>query len=355
MQYKQLATHHINIPAVGMGTMGIGGRFTRDESHDDQMVQSLERGIDAGMTLIDTAEAYGKGHSEELIGLTANGKRQDLFIASKVSPEHLRFKDVIKATERSLKRLRTDYIDLYQVHWPNPTIPISETMEAMVSLVNSGKIRFVGVSNFSLYELKEAMNCCKDIVSVQVEYNLFDRTIEEDILPFCKLHTINLLAYTPLCSGMITHNSTKLPMLEEFAKKYGRTPSQIALRWLTTNNLVTVLPKSVNSEHTQTNAEATDFDLTEEDFQSISRLFKEPCIEIPPHRIMVDRDGLDTFVPSAAELSGLIKDGVPIKPIRVIKSTQPSHDYELVEGKLRYWAWVMAHEGKAPVPALVRK
>ncbi len=201
MRYKQLGNTSATIPAIGMGTMGVGGYFGRDDSRDDHFVSVLEQGIDAGLILIDTAEAYGKGHSEELVGRAIKGKRQDLIVASKVSPDHLRHDEIIKAAEESLGRLQTDYIDLYQVHWPNPSIPIAETMEAMARLVQSGKIRYVGVSNYSLPELKEALTCIREIAAVQVEYNLFDRTIEEDILPFCKTHSISVLAYDPVMLG----------------------------------------------------------------------------------------------------------------------------------------------------------
>ena len=271
-----------------------------DDSRDEHFVRVLKQGIDAGLTLIDTAEAYGKGHSEELVGRAIKGKRQDLIVASKVSPDHLRPEEVIKAAEESLGRLQTDYIDLYQVHWPNPSIPIAETMEAMARLVQSGKIRYVGVSNYSLPELKEALTCVREIAAVQVEYNLFDRTIEEDILPFCKTHSISVLAYSPLCLGQIAYNSSILALLMDMAAKYGKHPSQIALKWMTTGNCVAAIPKASNFDHTRINADASDFDLTEEDYRKIC-LCKEEPVKVPTDNIKVNRNGLDKFVPSAED------------------------------------------------------
>lgn len=355
MQYKPLGNTNILIPAIGMGTMGIGGYFSRDDSNDNHAINLLMRGIELGMTLIDTAEAYGKGHSEELVGIVTQGLRDKVVIATKVSPEHLRYEDVIASAENSLKRLRTDYIDLYQIHWPNPTIPISETLEAMAKLLSDGKIRAIGVSNFSLPELKEALLYVDNIASVQVEYNLFDRTAEHDLIPFCTQNKITFLAYTPLCSGMVTYDKSKHDNLFGIAKKYNKNISQLALKWLTTNNNIVAIPMSRKAAHLLSNSVSTDFELDAADYDFIMKNFISKTLEIPTNRIKVDTKGIDGFVPSANDLAKLIVKGVPIKPIRVIKTDDPGFEYELVEGKLRYWAWVLAHKNPLPIHSLLRQ
>ena len=222
MRYKELGKDHIKIPVIGQGCMGIGGYFSKDLREDDRQVRALRFGIELGMTLIDTAEVYGNGHSEELVGKAIQGMRDKVFVATKFSPEHNSYDDVLSSAEGSLRRLKTDYIDLYQIHWPNPNIPIDETMKAMDKLLRDGKIRYVGVSNFSIRELKEAEAAFSGsaIASVQTEYNLFDRSIEDDILPYCQKKNIITIAYSPLDQGKICSGSEKTKVFEKIAEKY---------------------------------------------------------------------------------------------------------------------------------------
>jgi len=357
MKYKQLGKTGIQVSAIGQGTMGIGGAFTEDSTRDDFYIDILKIGIEYGMTFIDTAEAYGAGHSEELVGQAVKNCRKDVFIATKVSPEYLAYDSVLKSAEGSLRRLQTDYIDLYQIHWPNPTIPIEETLRAMEQLVEDGKVRYVGVSNFSLKELKVANEAFTNnrIVSLQTEYNLFDRTIEEYLLPYCEQENISVIAYSPLDKGGMC-GKEKLGVLQEIARRYNKTPAQIALKWLVSKPLVIAIPKAARINHIRDNASSTDFELAEEDIELISRTFTQSPVRIPTDRIKVDRHGLEKFVPSPNDLAKSIRDGVTLKPIRVVKSknTSGQYDYELVEGKVRYWAWFFAHNGEVPIWALVR-
>lgn len=320
------------VPAIGQGTMDI---------KDSEM---LKLGIEYGMTFIDTAENYG--HSEELVGRAIkNYRRKDIFIATKVSPEHLSHDDVLKSVEGSLRRLQTDYIDLYQIHWPNPSIPFEETFGAMEKLVKDGKVRYLGVSNFSLKQLKLASG----FVSIQVEYNLFDRTIEEDILPYCQKHGILVIAYSPLNHGKILNRT-----VQRIAKEYHKTPVQIALNWLVSKQSVIAIPKAVNANHVKENASATDFELAEEDIKLINGTFINP-IYIHTDRINVNQDDLDKFVPTPRELAKDIQNGERLKPIHVQKSISGKYEYDLVEGKVRYWAQVFAYGMGVPIQALVRE
>ena len=376
MKYKKLGKTKIDIPIIGQGCMGIGGYLSRDMVHDEQSVKALRRGIELGMTFIDTAEVYGNGHSEELVAIATDGIRDKVFISTKVSPENLSYNDVIKSAKDSLKRLKTDYIDLYQIHWPNPRIPICETMQAMEQLADSGKIRYIGVSNFSLKELKSTEKCTSGnrnpIMSIQVEYNLFDRTIEDTILPYCKQNDITIIAYSPLDQGRIANGKEKMKKLENVSRRYNKTISQITLNWLTTHPTVIAIPKAINISHIEENAFAADFDLSEGDFREIDKVFSIETSHIQTDRIRVITDGQGNrqvyqnvyeavenklgFVPSPKDLASDILNGEDLKPVRVMRSKDMTgtYDYDLIEGRIRYWAWVIAYRGKKPIPAYIR-
>lgn len=374
MEYKRLGKTDTLVSAIGQGTMGIGGYLSRDSLQDDKHVKALRLGIELGMTFIDTAEAYGNGHSEELVAKAIEGIRDDAFIATKFSPEHNSYEDVLKSVEESLRRLKTDCIDLYQVHWPNPMIPISETMRAMERLLKEGKIRYVGVSNFSLKELREAQAAISEdeVVSVQVEYNLFDRAIENSILPYCKSEGMTIIAYSPLNQGEIASGDKRIEALQKIADKCNRTMAQVALNWLISHPSVIAIPKATNPDHIKQNASSADFELLDEDFEEISKVFAQECAYVPTDRIRViiggqgNRQVYQTieeaienrlgFVPSPVDLAQDIREGEVLKPVRVVRSADKTgkYDYDLIEGRIRYWAWVIAHDGRVPIRALVR-
>ena len=339
--------------------MGVGGYFSRDDTDDEQLVRALREGIDAGLNLLDTAEGYGEGHSEELVGRAIQGRRSDVFVATKVSPEHLSHDAVVRSAEDSLRRLATEYIDLYQVHWPNPRTPIAETMAAMERLVRDGKIRNIGVSNFTVEETREAQAALGRgrIVAVQSEYSLFDRSVEDDLLPYCEREGLTFIAYSPLDKGELASSGTRSGEPRKIADRYGRTAAQVALNWLVSRQPVVAIPKAASREHLGENAASTDFELTAGDRNELERLFPRSYVRVPADRIRVDDKGLDEFVPSPSDLAETIRQGGSLKPVRVapVKDRTTEYDYELVEGKLRYWAWVIAHDGKEPVPALVRR
>jgi diketogulonate reductase-like aldo/keto reductase len=359
MQYKTLGSNKRKIPVIGQGCMGVGGYFDRDTTRDDFFIRMLQEGIDSGLTFLDTAEAYGGGHSEKLVGIAIAGKRNEIFLATKVSPEHLSRDGVLRSAERSLRRLKTDHIDLYQVHWPNPKVPIEETMGAMEQLVRKGMIGHIGVSNFSLRQLKQAQAALSQekIVSIQNEYNLFDRTVEKELLPYCQQEGITMIAYSPLDKGSLVNKDIRNKTLQEIANRYNKTASEVALKWLVDRPPVVAIPKATNVKHIKNNASSADFELLPEDAEKINRLFALCCVYLPTDRIRVDRIGFEHFIPSPKDLAETIRQGESIKPIRVIRTNGNGSDYEydLVEGKLRYWAWEIAYEGKEPIPALIRE
>lgn len=354
--------------------MGIGGYLSRDSRQDAAQIKALRLGIELGMTFIDTAETYGNGHSEELVAEAVKGMRNEVFLATKFSPEHNGYDDVLKSAEAGLRRLGTDYIDLYQLHWPNPRIPISETIRAMEQLLNEGKIRYAGVSNLSLKELKEARTAMSagEIVSIQVEYNLFDRTIENSILPYCQSEGMTAIAYSPLDQGRIASGDKRIKALQEIADRYHVTMSQVALNWLISHPSVVAIPKATSPNHIRQNAASADFELSDEDFMEISKVFAQEYVYVPTDRVCVItgeqgnrrvyqtvEEALENklgFVPSPADLAQDIRNGEVLKPVRVIKSSDKTgkYDYDLIEGRIRYWAWVIAHKGEKPIPVYVR-
>ena len=264
MEYRSLGRTGVKIPTIGIGTWKIGSYSNSEERK--RQVDAIRKGVTLGMNLIDTAEMYSAGRSEEVVGEAIRDIRKDVFIASKVSPGHLRHDNVVRSCKASLRRLGTSYIDLYQVHWPDPSVPIRETMSAMDELLAEGAIRHVGVSNFSVAETEEAMAALKrgEVVSNQVEYSLQNRYAEAEVLPYCSKEKVTLIAYSPLARGRIS-NSIPKSILE----KYGMTPAQVMLNWVTRNEQVVAIPKSSDSVHLEDNASSVSVRLEPSEYDLI--------------------------------------------------------------------------------------
>jgi len=258
MKYVELGKTGEKVPAIGFGTWKLG----------NEGIDAIKKSIELGANFIDTAEMYG---NEAIVGRAIKGA--DAFIATKVSPHHLHYEDVIKACNTSAQLLGVKQIDLYQIHWPNPAIPIKETMKAMEKLVDEGKIRYIGVSNFSLNELEEAQSAMSkyDIVSNQVEYNIMVREIEDDLIPFCRKENITVIAYSPLARGAIFKEKKVYRLLNELAGKYGRSIAQISLNYLIANGGVVAIPKASGIPHVEENVGAADFTISKEDLAKIRR------------------------------------------------------------------------------------
>lgn len=249
MEFKNL-TQNLKIPVLGLGTWGMGGGMRPDYSNDFGQIVAIQYAIQKGITHIDTAEIYGGGHAEELVGeAIADFDRRKLFITTKVAPNHLFLqKQIFGALKNSLKRLKTDYINLYLIHWPNPLAPMKNVISAFDKLVDNGLVRFIGVSNFSVKQLKAAQKYSKNkIVTNQVHYSLLHRGPENELLKICQDEKIILTAYSPLEQGRLIYN--KFTALSEIAKKYGKTPTQVALRWLIEKPQVIIIPKSASKSH----------------------------------------------------------------------------------------------------------
>ena len=257
------------VPALGLGTWLMG----EDRRHAAEEAAALRLGIDLGMTLIDTAEMYGSGGAEEVVASAVNGLRDNLFIVSKVYPHNGSRAGVIAACERSLKRLATDRIDLYLLHWRG-SIPLAETLEGFLRLQRDGKIRHYGVSNFDRADMAEwlALKGGDTVAADQVLYNLARRGPEWDLVPWRREHQVAIMAYTPLGIGGMLAN----PALAEIARRRGATPAQIALAWLLRQESTIVIPKASRPAHVRENRGALDVRLTKEDLTALNRAFPPP-------------------------------------------------------------------------------
>jgi diketogulonate reductase-like aldo/keto reductase len=259
------------VPVLGQGTWRMG---ESKSAHRDE-VAALRLGIQLGMTLIDTAEMYGDGSAEKVVGDAIEGQRNRVFVVTKVYPHNASRTKLPKACERSLKRLRIDAIDLYLLHWRERTTPLEETVETFEKLRSAGKIKRWGVSNFDLDDMKELLaiengpNCAAN----QVLYNLENREIEFDLLPWSQKKKLPIMAYSPVGHGRgLLDNAT----LRKIAKRHDATPAQIALAWLLRQPGVIAIPKSSNEKHVRDNARSIEIKLTKEDLADLDQEFPAP-------------------------------------------------------------------------------
>ncbi len=262
------------VPALGQGTWAMG----EDAGHAKAEIDSLKAGIDLGMTLIDTAEMYGDGGAEEIVGQAISGRRDEVFIVSKVYPWNASLKGTIEACERSLERLGTDRIDLYLLHWRGDH-PLTETVAAFEMLKASGKIGAWGVSNFDTDDMEELLGVPDgaNVAANQVLYNLSRRGIEFDLLPWCQSRGIPIMAYSPIEQGNILHH----PELIRIAKAYQATPAQLALAFLLERDGVIVIPKTSNAERAAENRDCVSLDITDDDWQALDAAFPPPTRKKP--------------------------------------------------------------------------
>lgn len=242
----------------------------RDITNDDERdIAAIRYAVDKGITHIDTAEMYAAGHAEELVAEAIAGiDRSQLFLVSKVSPEHLSYDNVLWSAEASLKRLKTSYLNVYLVHKPNPFIPIAETMRAMDRLKNEGLIRSIGVSNFTVERMKEAQQSSKNpLAANQLHYNVSVREIEKKgVLSYCQEQGIMVIAWRPI---MDIPELTKASIIQELCEKYGKTPVQIAINWLISQKNVVTLTKASTTEHLDENLGAIEWEMESEDIEQL--------------------------------------------------------------------------------------
>jgi diketogulonate reductase-like aldo/keto reductase len=251
MSLKELGKTGVLIPEIGLGTWdyhaGVG---------------ALRRGLEAGALFIDTAESYG---TESVVGQAVAGIRHRVFLATKVSPQNFRRADFTASVEASLRRLDTEFLDLLQLHEPSPSVPLAETMGAMADLIQAGKVRFAGVSNFSVEQLGDAQDALGRfrIVSNQVRYNLIDRTIERDVLPYCQANGVTVIAYCPLARGFDRiRDCDPSGAVDEVARITGKSPAQVVLNWCVCKDGIVAIPKGNTEAHILDNCGAAGWRLS---------------------------------------------------------------------------------------------
>jgi diketogulonate reductase-like aldo/keto reductase len=256
----------VDVPVIGQGTWRMGERAADKKAE----VAALRLGIDLGLTHIDTAEMYAEGGAERVVAEAITGRRDRIFLATKVLPENASYAGAIKACTASLRRLRTDYVDLYLLHWWSGRHPIEETMRAMGDLIARGLVRFAGVSNLDSEQMRLAQAGLPGarLACNQVLYHLRDREIEASLLRHCERTRTAVVGYTPLARGGFSRGP-----LVEIARRLGRTPRQVALNFLTRRPALFTVPKASQAEHVRENAGALDFTLTPADLREIDRAF----------------------------------------------------------------------------------
>jgi myo-inositol catabolism protein IolS len=296
LEHKKLGKSGLEVSSIGLGTAFRSGLT-------EESPEAIRRALDLGITLIDTAEVYRDGRSEELIGKVISDRRDDVVVKTKVARDHLRYEDVLKAAEGSLRRLQVDVIDLYLVHHPNPQVTLKETMRAMEQLVDKGTVRHIGVSNFDAPLINEAQEALSkhEIVANEVKYNLVERDIETEVLPYCKNEKITIIAYSPLARGLLTgrfgegreipdgHWRTRDPLfqgrslenglelvskLEEIGEAHGKTPGQVAMSWLAIKPVVVPIFGVSNVRQVEENCGSVGWRISEDELETIERAYK---------------------------------------------------------------------------------
>lgn len=370
-----MITRNLGISSIKIGAIGQGTGFEfKGNKNTDKAVKVLREGINLGLNFIDTAENYASGLAEQLVGKAVKGIRQNAVIASKFSAENSKYEQVIKSCENSLKRLKTDYIDLYQLHWPNPIVPFEETFSALLKLKKKGYIREIGICNFSARELflNKKLLIDNKTLSLQSEYNLFERTVEKDgIFNFCKKNKFTFIAYSPLDQGRFdSMNKEQKRLVQLLSKKYSTNPSQIVLSWIISNDFVVAIPKTLNFGHLRDNAHTLEFSLDKSDIEKISNAFLTSVKYVAVDKIQVSKHGERqrgvyttlkeakenrlNFIPSPLDLALSLKTNSFLRPVRLVPSKGKPGHYHLINGRIRYWAWVLAFGDKNPIPAYIR-
>lgn len=264
------------IPVLGIGTWNMGE--TRRKRADE--IAALQMAADLGMTVVDTAEMYGNGAAEELVAEALGARRSEIFVVSKVLPQHATRRGTVSSCEASLRRLKIDRLDLYLLHWRGG-VPLDETLEAFYRLERDGKIRNWGVSNLDVDDMEElaALTVRGSSVAAtnQVLYNLMRRGIEYDLLPWCRTRGIPVMAYSPLEQGLLTGHKT----LEAIAQRLTATPAQIALAWVLRQPGVVAIPKAGTRDHVRENRGALELELTPEDVAKLDKAFPPPVRKRP--------------------------------------------------------------------------
>ncbi|MDD4984420.1 MAG: aldo/keto reductase [Dehalococcoidales bacterium] len=370
MIYKQLANTGEKIPAIGQGTRGAGSSAAATPKSIQQRIDVLRCGIELGMTFLDMAENYEAGNTERIVGKAIRGIRDKVFLSTKFKPSCCSYDEIMQSLEGSLCRLKTEYVDLYQVHWPNPNAHILEVLHTLEKILRQGKARYIGVGNFNSeqYQLWSGLTFEK-LVSNQIEYNLIDRDAESSFIPTSEERQVTVIAYSPFDQGNMLFSEMERQILKSIASDYDKTVHQIILNWIISHPTVVTIPQSMSFQHTQKNAEAADFTLSDSDIKLIDNTFTPEIKLVPTDRIRVLNYDVDdshpiyttleeaqknrfNLCPGPMDIAREIIAGHKLKPVRLVE--REDGYYNLVRGRVRYWGWVMVWENTKPIPAIVR-
>ncbi len=313
MEYRILGKSDLSVSVIGYGAWGIGGEPFWKTEGEEKSIHSIEKAFSLGINFFDTAPVYGFGYSERLLGKALRQKRKEAIIATKCGlrweREELKSlrkeatrESILQEIDLSLQRLQTDYVDLYQVHWPDENTPVEETMDALLKIQKAGKIRYIGVSNYSVELMEESLKYGK-VVSLQPMYSMLERDIEKEILPFCVENDIGVICYSPLASGVLTgkydentkfedwrgqdiighftddvyvSHIKKVREITKIAKKLSKTTAQLAINWLVHQKGVTTALVGVkNPEQVEQNIRAVGWEIPDEDLNNITNILEE--------------------------------------------------------------------------------
>lgn len=361
----------LRLPKIGVGTIGAGTAETATNLSIKKRVDTLSYALERGANLFDTGESYENGFAENIVGCFMKGRREKIILATKFSPQNARGKDLIEAAEKSLRRLQTDYIDIYQMHWPNFEVPFDETFSAIQKLINDGKVRFIGVCNCSISLIDKISKSVSGVrvVTNQIKLNPFKRptVAEPDYFNQAISRGLINLGYGVFGQGLSKFNCVAKTLILNLAKKYSVNESQILVAWALSFPSTALLLRSMNITHIDQNINASTLVLEKKDVDSLNDCFQIIVQEIPVLQINVKNSDADDahiiystldealrnkaqLYPDVESISKEITALNYFEPVEVIKI---GDKYELVQGRMRYWAWRYRNGDGCTIPAIV--
>jgi len=362
----------MNLPFIGIGTSGYGGYFSKSSKYSElgTFTDIIMLGYELGARVVDTAESYASGATEEIIGSLPPSIKNDLFIMSKFSPENSSKEKMKVALNNTLKRLRRDYVDVYMPHWPSANANILEVMDLLMRFVDDGKVRNIGVSNYSSNEYSEAyLHTNQKVNFVQAEYGPFERSAEDDLLPRVISNNSVLVGYAPFRHGEVFNKlGPHYKELVKIASEVDCTISQLVLLWTTRSGSVIAIPRTVDKNRMKENLQALHMNIPTEVIERLSKIFIKNLTLVDTNLIMMEEDGdrpiyfnLEDAIrnrfnlhPGPLEIVDEIKrnNGELTKPIK-LKKSKYANKYIICDGRLKYWAWIILYGNYKKIPSII--
>jgi len=360
------------ISRVALGATGTGTAQGATAEGDTARIRLFRSALDLGVTVFDTAELYGGGYSEQLLGRAFGGRRESVFICSKFNPDHATAAGIEQAVEGSLRRLGTDYIDLYQLHWPSPFVPFEETWGALSRLIDAGKVRFFGAGNCSHREFLEYRRVSGDrIAAVELPFNVSEPDAALPFLPWATGGGKMIFAYSPLGQGRLCRSQVAEPAVSAIMQRHRVSENQLALAWIMSFPNVVPVFQTGSTQHLKENLSAASITLAAEEIRVLQAAYAAATSEVPLSRIVPppldgsagyacqEEAAANAFdwIPSPALLAERIRRGDPPYPLRLVgpdpEGCYRPDGYDLRGEMKKYWAWRMVRDEAAPVPAYV--